>query len=72
MGERFASDPASTSTSLHVAYSTRWPVSARIFEVWESQEALQQLFEERLGQALQQANINAKPMFVQIVNTMQR
>jgi len=47
-------------------------VSARIFEVWESQEALQQFFEERLGQALQQANINAKPMFVQIVNTMQR
>ena len=42
-----------------------------VFEVWESQEVLQQFFEEQLGQALQRANINVQPKFVQIVNTMQ-
>jgi len=42
-----------------------------VFEVWESQEVLQQFFEEQLGQALQRANISVQPKFVQIVNTMQ-
>ena len=42
-----------------------------VFEVWESQEAVQQFFEEQLGQALQRANISVQPKFVQIVNTMQ-
>jgi len=42
-----------------------------IFEVWESQEAAQQFFDQTLAQALQQANITVQPTFVQIVNTMQ-
>jgi len=42
-----------------------------VFEVWESQEVLQQSFEEQLGQALPRANISVQPKFVQIVNTMQ-
>ena len=42
-----------------------------VVEVWESQEALQRFFDERLGQALQQANINVQPRFFQVVATLQ-
>jgi hypothetical protein len=42
-----------------------------VFEVWESQEAAQRFFDEKLGQALQEANITVHPTFLQIVNTMQ-
>lgn len=42
-----------------------------VVEVWESQEALQRFFDEKLGQALQQANINIQPKFFQVVNTQQ-
>jgi quinol monooxygenase YgiN len=42
-----------------------------VFEVWDSQEAVRQFFEEKLGQAMQQANINVQPRFIQIVNTLQ-
>ena len=42
-----------------------------VFEIWESQEAVQQVFDEKLGQALQDANITVQPTFFQIVNTMQ-
>ena len=42
-----------------------------VVEVWESQEALQQFFDDALGQALQAAGINAQPRFFQVVNTMQ-
>jgi quinol monooxygenase YgiN len=42
-----------------------------VFEVWESQEAVQRFFDEKLGQALQEANINVQPTFLPIVNTMQ-
>jgi quinol monooxygenase YgiN len=42
-----------------------------VFEVWESQEAAQRFFDEKLGQALQEANITVQPTFLQIVNTMQ-
>lgn len=42
-----------------------------VIEVWESQEVAQQFFDQQLGQALQQANINAQPKFFEVVNTMQ-
>ena len=42
-----------------------------VFEVWESQEAAQRFFDEKLGQALEEANIAVHPTFLQIVNTMQ-
>lgn len=41
-----------------------------VTEIWESQEALQRVVEDRLGQALQQANIIVQPKVFQIVNTM--
>lgn len=42
-----------------------------VIEVWESQEAIDQFFQQKLGQALQQANINVQPKFFQVINTMQ-
>jgi quinol monooxygenase YgiN len=42
-----------------------------VIEVWESQEALQEFFAQKLGQALQQANITTQPTFFQVINTMQ-
>lgn len=42
-----------------------------VMEVWESQEALDQFFQQKLGAALKQANINVQPRFFQVVNTMQ-
>ena len=42
-----------------------------VIEVWASQEALQEFFAQRLGQALQQASITAQPTVFQVVNTMQ-
>jgi quinol monooxygenase YgiN len=42
-----------------------------VIETWESQEALQAFFEQKLGQALQRANINVQPKFFQVTNTMQ-
>ena len=39
-----------------------------VIEVWESQEAAQQFFEQQLGQALQQANITVQPKFFQVAN----
>jgi len=41
-----------------------------VIEVWESQEALDRFFQEKLGQALQKANINIQPRFFQVVNIM--
>jgi quinol monooxygenase YgiN len=41
-----------------------------VFEVWESQEAVQRFVEEKLGQALQQANITVQPRFIQMIKTM--
>ena len=42
-----------------------------VVEVWESQEALDRFFQQKLGAALQQANINIQPKSFQVVNTMQ-
>ncbi len=42
-----------------------------VIEVWESQEALDQFFQQKLGKALQEAKINIQPRFFQVVNTMQ-
>jgi quinol monooxygenase YgiN len=33
----------------------------RVVEIWESQEALDRFFQEKLGAALQQAKINVQP-----------
>lgn len=43
-----------------------------VFEVWESQEAVDRFFQEKkLGAALQKANINEQPEVFQIHNMMQ-
>jgi hypothetical protein len=42
-----------------------------VVETWESQEAAQAFFEQKLGQALQVAGINVQPTFFQVYNTMQ-
>ena len=40
----------------------------RVVEVWESQAANDKFVEEKLGQALQKANINVKPEFAEVYN----
>lgn len=42
----------------------------RVIEVWESQEAVDRFFREKLGAALQKANITAQPELFQVVNIM--
>ena len=42
-----------------------------VVEVWESQEALQKFVDEKLGAALQEANINIQPKFFQVINIME-
>jgi quinol monooxygenase YgiN len=41
-----------------------------VVEVWESQEAAGKFFQDKLGQALQRANINLQPQFLQVHNVM--
>lgn len=43
-----------------------------VVEVWESQEAAQRFLDEKLGQALQAANIQPQAKFFQVINTMQQ
>jgi quinol monooxygenase YgiN len=43
----------------------------RVVEVWESQDAVDRFFQEKLGEALQKANINVRPQVFQVHNTMQ-
>lgn len=43
-----------------------------VFEVWESHEAADRFFKEKLGQALQQAKINVQPRFFEVQNTVER
>lgn len=40
-----------------------------VIETWESPEALQRFFEDRLGAALQDAGIQVQPKSFQIVNS---
>ena len=42
-----------------------------VVEVWESQEALQQFFEQAVSQPLQEAGMNVQSRFFQLINTMQ-
>ncbi len=42
-----------------------------VMEVWESQEAGQQFFEQKLNQALQDAKVNVQPKLFQVTNTLQ-
>jgi quinol monooxygenase YgiN len=42
-----------------------------VIEVWESQEALQRVFEETLGPALQDANVGTQPRMFQGTTIMQ-
>lgn len=42
-----------------------------VVEVWESQEAAGQFFQDKLGQAIQKANISDQPQFLQVHNIMQ-
>jgi hypothetical protein len=41
-----------------------------VIETWESQDALQQFFRERLGQALERAGIQVQPKVFEIVNAL--
>ena len=41
-----------------------------VVEVWESQEAADQFFQEKLGAALQKAGITGQPRLFQVFNTM--
>ena len=43
----------------------------RVVEVWESQEAAERFFKEKLGAALQKANITVQPEFFQVHNIME-
>jgi hypothetical protein len=43
----------------------------RVIEVWESQEAADRFLNEKLGQALQKANISVQPQKFQVHNIMQ-
>jgi quinol monooxygenase YgiN len=42
-----------------------------VFEVWESREAADRFFNERLGRAIQKANISVQPNFFDVHNIMQ-
>lgn len=53
----------------HVAGPT--PEGWAVFETWESQEAVDKFFQEKLGAALQKANINIQPVVFPVENTMQ-
>ena len=54
----------------HVAAPTEdgWMV----VEVWESQEKVDRFFQEKLGQALQKANINIQPKILQVHKLLKR
>jgi hypothetical protein len=41
-----------------------------VLEVWESQEAIDHFFQEKLGQALQNAKIDVRPRTFQVVKTL--
>ena len=43
----------------------------RVIEVWESQAAADKFFQEKLGTALQNANISTRPTFSEVHNIMQ-
>jgi len=60
--------PAGSGLLYHAAgpSETGWCV----IEVWESQEALDRFFKDKLGAALQRAGINVQPRFFEVVNTM--
>ena len=53
----------------HVAGSTEngWCV----VEVWESREAFDRFFADKLQRALQRANVDTRPRVFEVVNTMQ-
>lgn len=40
----------------------------RVVEVWESQAAADKFFQDKLGKALQKANINVKPEVTEVHN----
>jgi quinol monooxygenase YgiN len=42
-----------------------------VVEVWDSQESLQKVFDEKLGQALQRAGISVQPRFFEVHNIIQ-
>jgi len=43
----------------------------RVFEVWESRDAMDRFFHDKLGAALQKANVNAQPEFFEVHNLVQ-
>lgn len=47
------------------------PNGWRVIEIWESQEAADRFFQDKLAAALQRANITVQPQRFEVVNTMQ-
>ena len=47
------------------------PNGWRVIEIWESQEAADRFFRDKLGAALQRANISVQPERFEVVNIMQ-
>jgi hypothetical protein len=47
------------------------PDGWRVVEIWESQEALERFFQEKLGAALQAANIQVQPEIFPVENLVQ-
>ena len=43
-----------------------------VFEVWESREALDRVFNDKLGRAIQRAGIEVQPRFFEVYNSMPR
>ena len=46
------------------------PDGWRVIEIWESQEAADRFFRDKLGAALQRANISVQPQDFEVINTM--
>ncbi len=46
------------------------PNGWRVIEIWESQEAAERFFQDKLGAALQRANISVQPERFEVVNIM--
>ena len=42
-----------------------------VVEVWDSREAFDRFFADKLQRALQRANIDTRPRFFEVANTMQ-
>ena len=47
------------------------PAGWRVIEIWESQETADRFFQDKLGAALQRANVTAQPQRFEVIKTIQ-